>query len=394
MPSPQHPRPTIAENSAESMQKIMMVAGEVSGDQRGAELISALRRQLPNADLFGIGGDLMRAAGLRTVIDIKELSAAGIIEVIGHLPRISRVLKRATALLTEHEPALLILVDYPGFNLKLARAAHERGIKVLHYIGPRAWAWRSWRARTVAAYVDRLAVIFPFEVEFYQRYGVSAHYVGQPLVKIMAAVPSSTQARELLGIEAGRRIVTLMPGSRALEYQRLLAPMLRSAQLLQERYSDLVFLLALAPSVTREVLAPTLERHSVSVRIVDNKAHLAMSAANAIIMASGTASTEAALLRKPMVVVYRANWLSVAILRCLITVPYVSMCNLLLGEEVVKELLQQQASVANIVAEISHLLDETSYRQAMIAKFDQLHQQLGDDDAAENVAQMALSLIS
>ena len=375
-------------------QKIMVVAGELSGDQRGAELLSALRRHAPQADIFGIGGAAMRAAGLRTLISIDELTAAGLVELIRHLPRLRRVLQRAKDLLAQHEPTLLILVDYPGFNLKLARAAHERGIKVLHYIGPRAWAWRPWRARTVAAYVDQLAVIFPFEVEFFRRYGVAVHYVGQPLVKSMAAVPATAQARTLLGIEAGRRVVTLMPGSRVLEYQRLLAPMLRSAELLRERYDDLEFLLALAPSVPREALLPTLERHSVPVRIVDNEAHLALSAADAVVIASGTASTEAALLHKPMVVIYKVNWLTGAIARRMATVPYVSMCNLALGEEVVKEFLQRDVSADNIVAELSRLLDDAAYRRAMIAKFERLQTLLGDDDAAENVARMALGMLA
>ncbi len=380
-------------DTTERSPTIMLVAGEVSGDQRGAELADALRHIVPQAELFGIGGGAMREAGVRTLIDIEELSAAGLVEALGKLPRLGRTLRRAKAMLAQHRPALLILVDYPGFNLKLAGAARRHGIKVLHYIGPRVWAWRPWRTRTVAAYVDQLAVIFPFEVEFYRRHGVVAHYVGQPLLKLMDAVPDTVQARESLGIETGRRVVTLMPGSRALEYQRLLAPMLRSATLLRERHEDLEFLLALAPSIPRQTLEPILARHPVPVRIIDNTTHLAMSCADAMIIASGTASTEAALLGKAMVVVYKAHWLTSAIARRLITVPYVSMCNLLAGEAVVKELLQGDASPQNIAAEITRLLDEAPYRNTMITKLNAMRAQLGSEDAAENVARMARDMI-
>ena len=373
--------------------QIMIIAGEASGDQRGAEVASTLLARDPNLKLYGIGGEHMRAAGVETLVDVSQLAVMGFVEVIVHLPRIMRIFKLTKNLLIERKPDLLILVDYPGFNLRLAKIAKKSGIKVLFYISPQVWAWRQHRVKKIAQVVDHMAVIFPFEKQFYQAHNVPVSYVGHPLTQKLKTKISQAEARTKLDIPLQHKMIALLPGSRESEINRILPELIKSTELISTQIANCIFYLAIASTIPTDAISKAIASSNSDIRIARGKTYDIISAADVVLTASGTATLETALLNKPMVIVYKVSALTAFIVRKMIKIPYVSLCNIVAGEQVVVELLQNDATAENIAQETLHILTNEKYREQMQEKLSHIEEKLGNLEAADNVANIALNML-
>ena len=372
---------------------IMLVAGEASGDQRGAEVATALLQAAPNSTLFGIGGECMRTAGVDTLVDVNELAVMGFVEVLKHLPHILKIFKQAKNLLAERKPDLLLLIDYPGFNLRLAKAAKQLNIPVLFYVSPQVWAWRQGRVKKIANVVDHLAVLFSFEKQYYADQDIEVTHVGHPLTQKLKTVVSAENARSNLSLQPDDQVITLLPGSRVNEIERLLPIMLEAATKLKQHYPNLIFFLPIAKTIERQQIEKFTQTQSYKIHLTID-AYSVIRAANLVLTASGTATLEIALLNKPMVVIYKVSKLTAAIIGRLLKIPYISLCNIVAGEKIVSELLQQEATADNIVNESLLILNNEKYRKTMENKLQTINEKLGDTDAASNVAHIALQMLT
>ncbi len=387
--------------------RVMIVAGEASGDLHGGNLVAALSRLNPDIEFFGIGGSRMRAAGVDTRVDISELAVMGLVEVLLHYRRLRGVLWQMQELLRSERPDLLITVDYPGFNLRLAKTARELGIKVLHYISPQVWAWREHRVRTIAQRVDMMAVLLPFELPFYEKHGVPVRFVGHPLVDSVKPGMERSEAQRLFGLDPSRKTVGLLPGSRRGELKRLMPVLLESAALLRQRFPDLQLLLPLASSLNPQDLAAWLEpvpeqgenryisrqNGSLQIVVIEQHGYDVMQCCDAIITASGTATLEVALMNIPMVIVYKISPLTYAIARRMISIPHVGLVNIVAGEPIAPEFIQHAARAGKIAAATARFLEDADHAQGTRKKLANIRQRLGKPGGSENVARLALEML-
>jgi lipid-A-disaccharide synthase len=368
---------------------MMIVAGEASGDMHGAKLAEALIARNRRMDLFGIGGDRMRSAGVRIEVDAHRLAVVGITEVIAKLPQIIDGMRTAKRLITECKPDLLILIDFPDFNLRLAAFAKKHGVPVLYYISPQIWAWRQGRVRKIRQIVDHMAVILPFEEAFYRRHGVPATFVGHPLMDQyhdLAPPPSPSNSEERLPIG-------LMPGSRDSEVRKLLPPMLVAARLIEQR-KRVRFLLSQAPSVTPNLLQRMVDEADLDITLFRGDTGRLLQEAALVIVASGTTTLEAALHQTPMIIVYKISPLSYQLGKALIRVPHIGLVNLIAGKRLAPELIQQQASPEAIAKEALTLLNSPERLEGIKTELGEVARRLGASGASDKVAQIAIDLLA
>jgi lipid-A-disaccharide synthase len=345
------------------MTRLVLVAGEASGDLQGALLAGALRAREPKIELDGVGGEAMEAAGVRLLFRSEDMAVTGLWEVLSHLPHLKRILDRLARRLGEDPPDALIPIDYPDFNLRLAARAHDRGIPIVYYISPQVWAWRRGRLRTLSRLVRRMIVIFPFEEAIYRESGVPVTYVGHPLVDRVRPSAERAILRERYGLAPGEMLVTLLPGSRRSEIGRILPPMLDAKRRLAAR-KGVRWALALAPGLTATDLPRGAQAEKGWI-VRSGETYDLMAAADLLVTASGTATTEAALLGTPMIVVYRMHPVTWELARRLVKVPHIAMANLLAGRRLVPELLQSEVNGPRLAAEIARLLEDEPGRAAM-----------------------------
>lgn len=374
----------------------MIVAGEASGDMHGARLVAAIRRRRPDAAFCGVGGSALAAQGVEILYDASQLAVVGILEVIGHFRYIRQAMSALERRLREQPPGLLILIDYPDFNLLLARKAKKLGIPVFYYISPQVWAWRSGRVRTIRRLVDRMAVILPFEREFYRQHGMEVDFVGHPLLDAIQTETGQCRAEILhgLGLAPGSTLVGILPGSRKREIASMLPVFLAAAGIIRERVPEAIFVLPLAPGLDEEeLLANGLAGCGLGVRVVQKDRYAVMSACSAVMAASGTVSLELAILDVPMVVSYRLSPLTYFLGRRLIRVRHASLVNLVADREVVPELLQHEAVPEKIAAVVMALLEEGAQMREMLAGLAEVRQRLGGAGASERAAELALGLM-
>jgi lipid-A-disaccharide synthase len=370
----------------------MIVAGEASGDLHGAGLVREARKLDPRLDFFGIGGPRMRAAGVETLVDSSEMAVVGLVEVIAHFGVISHAYLTLKRIIASDPPDLLILIDYPDFNLRIARLARRAGVRVLYYISPQVWAWRVGRVKKIGRVVDRMAVVFPFEVPFYEREGVPVTFVGHPLVDAVHPAMERVEAQRLFGLDPRRRTVGLFPGSRKHEIERLLPVILESAKLLKERFPDLQFILPLATSLAMGDIAPYLAASPLKVEVVQEQGYDVMQVCDAIITVSGTVTLEIALMGVPMVIIYRVSPLTYTVGRRLVKVDHIGLCNIVAGERVVPELLQHEAEPVRIAEEIGRYLTDDDYDRNVRAKLAGIRERLGSGGGAARVAGLAVAM--
>jgi lipid-A-disaccharide synthase len=367
---------------------LLVVAGEASGDLHGARLISELKRLDPGLSTFGLGGDEMRAAGLEAVAHSSEISVVGITEVWKVLPRAREIF---AALLKETErrrPRGAVLVDFPDFNLRLAKELKRRGVPVLYYISPQVWAWRRGRVKTIARVVDRMLVLFPFEVDFYAKAGVDVVHVGHPLVD---EVPERTSVWEQ-GEPPGPYRISLLPGSRRSEVEALLPTMLQAVALLAKELPIEVQLIQ-APTIPEEMLTEEIELSGLPVRIVSEQRFDAIADSHLALCASGTATLEVGLLGTPMIVVYRLGTWTYLLARALVRLPDIALVNLVLGRRVVPELIQGAATPPRIAAEAARLLGDREAIAGIRQALAPLRGKLGQGGASARAAREVASFL-
>jgi lipid-A-disaccharide synthase len=375
---------------------IYISTGEASGAEHAARLVRACRELAGEADALrvtGMGGAALREAGVEAVADLSGRGIMGFTEVLGHLPAIRRALRTVTAHLAEDPPDAVVLVDYPGFHLRLARWIRRNlpGRPVLYYIAPKAWAWKENRVRTLRATVDRLLVIFPFEEAWFAERGVPAVYVGNPTADAVEDVPARDAARRALGLPPRAPVLAMLPGSRPGEVARMLPVFLEAARRLRRRHPDLVPALALAPGLRAED-PPFRDHRTDDVRVVSGESRLLMRAADAVLAKSGTTTLEAALLGTPTVVAYRTGRISARIARAVVRLPDFSLPNILSGTRIVPEYIQEAATPEALAEGLGSLLaPDSPDAAAMRAAFDALRRELGSGSAGRRAAREVLA---
>jgi lipid-A-disaccharide synthase len=366
--------------------EIFISAGEVSGDLHAASVLNELRRLRPDLAAWGVGGPALAAAGQLQTAGIERLSLVGITEVLPRLGSILSLLRRLRGELARRRPAVVLLVDAPDFNLRLAGAARALGLRVVYFITPQVWAWRRGRLREIRRSVDLALCILPFEEPFFREAGVRVEYVGHPLVDLVRPTATAGALRSGFGLDPSRPVVALLPGSRRGEVRALLPPLLGAAQVLTRRASRPQFLVPAASPDLRRLLEP-LAAGPLESRIVAGRAWDCLAAADAAVVASGTATLETALIGTPFVAVYRVSALSHAIARRLVHVRWASLPNLLLGEPAVLELLQSECRPERIAAEIGRLLDDPAAAVRLREKCGKVRALLGPGGAAARAAE-------
>lgn len=372
---------------------IYIVAGEASGEAHAARLVAALKQQQPSIYITGIGGDKMRAAGADISIDFAELAVMGLVEVIKRYPKIKGIFNQVVAELRRQPPDLLILVDYPGFNLKLAKQAKKLGINVLYYISPKIWAWRAGRIEQIKRDVDHMAVLFPFEVEIYQTADVPVTCVGHPLVDAVHTELSQTAAREKFSLDKDIRVIGLFPGSRRSEISVLLPVMLEAAERIEKRHFPIQIVIPQAPGIDESYLQQYLVGSSLNIKVIKDDFYEVIKACDAIVAASGTVTLEIALLGIPHFIIYKVSPWSYRILKHLVKIPYVGLCSIVTKQPVIKELLQDNVTAVRLEQQLLDLLTHPQRLQHAEQIRQQVKEALGPSGGAENAAKLVLSLI-
>jgi lipid-A-disaccharide synthase len=373
--------------------RIMMVAGEASGDLHGADLAAQLLARDPGLELFGIAGLRMREAGVRALMRTEQIAGMGGTELAATIRPALRAFGLLRAALRENPPALVVLIDFADFNMKFAWFARRAGVPVLYYILPQVWAWRRWRVRTLIRRSDRMAVVFPFERELYARAGDRVSFVGHPLLDRIASVSARADTLVRHGLAPDARLLALLPGSRRGEVRYLLRPMLEAAHILGPRHR-LTPVIALAPTLSAAALREAAEGASLaSVQIIEADTYSIVAASELALVASGTASLETALLGCPMVIAYRMSGVSYAVARALVRgVDFIGMPNILAGKKIVPELIQREVTAERLVAAAEPLLSEP-LRGATVAALGAVRNRLGAPGAAARVAAIALEML-
>jgi len=372
---------------------VFIVTGEASGEAHAARVINALNQLSPDIKLSGIGGDKLRAEGVDIVVDFSELAVMGLVEVLKRYREIKAIFNRVVALLKQQRPDLLVLVDYPGFNLKLAKEAKKLGIPVLYYISPKVWAWRKGRVKTIKKVVDHMAVLFPFEVPIYQEQQIPVSCVGHPLVDAVVRNFSTEEAKRSLNIDPEQKVLGLFPGSRRSEVDVLLPLMIKAAERLVAKHADIEVVLPLAPGLNTSVIDTILAETQLPIKVVSEDFYDLTSACDAIVAASGTVTLEVALLGVPHFIIYRVSPLTYKILRRLVKIPYVGLCNIVTGKGLVTELLQDDVTVEHIEQELLDRLERVDSKQVAEEVRQKVLTALGPSGGAKNAAQQIITML-
>ncbi len=372
-----------------------MVAGESSGDLLAAQLLNSLALKLPAASsYFGIGGPQMAAAGFDVRWPAEKLAVRGYVEALRNIPEILRIRQALKHALLAAPPTAFIGIDAPDFNLGLEEALRRAKIPTVHFVSPSIWAWRAKRIKKIERAVDLMLCVFPFETEIYARAGVAARYVGHPLADKIPLVPDSSAARQQLGVAQAGPLVAVLPGSRAAEIKWIAPPFFAAMALMQQREPALRFVLPVATPAARLQLQPLMEAYpQLALTLTEGASHLALEAANAVLVASGTATLEAALYKKPMVISYKVPWLTAQIMQRQGYLPYVGLPNILAGRFVVPELLQNAATPHALADALLNQLNDAAKQRSLAELFTEIHLTL-KRNAAEGSAQAIAELIT
>jgi lipid-A-disaccharide synthase len=369
--------------------RLLISAGEASGESYGGQLIAALKKRAPALDCFGVGGERMRASGCRIVVEAKDVAVVGLAEVVTHLPRIWGEFGKLLKAVDRHQPDAAVLIDFPDWNLRLARELHRRGVPVIYYVSPQLWAWRPKRIEQIKRHVRKMLVIFPFEEPWYRERGVEAEYVGHPLADLPAPGPPPP-------LRSPQIPIALLPGSRKKEIALNLPAMLRAARALGSKYQ---FIIPVASTISAKWMVDSIHRAvgqdpGINLKL-ESDARMVLRQARAAVVASGTATVEAALIGTPFVMVYRVSPLTWKLGRRLVSVPFFAMPNLIAGREVVPELVQDSFTAENIVAHLNDILPEGAARQGMLEALKEVRDKLaapaGSTGAADRAAEAILA---
>lgn len=361
------------------MPTIAIVAGEASGDLLGSHLIKALKKRRPDLNFIGIAGPKMLAEGAKTLYPMERLSVRGYVEVLKHLPSLLKMRSELKQQLLQNPPDLFIGIDAPDFNFSLEKSLKRHGVPTIHYVSPSIWAWRGGRIRKIKRAVSHMLTLFPFESDLYEKAGVPVSYVGHPLADMLPVTPDTDGAREQLKLNDQQLVIAMLPGSRQSEVRQLATLYVKAARQMLADAPQSKFLVPLVTRETRAIFEQVIfeeQAHDLPIQILFGHAHLAMEAADAVIVASGTATLEAALLKRPMVITYRMPFLSWQLLKRMNYLPYVGLPNILAGRFVVPELLQHDATPAKLAETILRMVNDKSVIDDIRAEFTRIHEVL------------------
>jgi lipid-A-disaccharide synthase len=373
--------------------EIMLVVGEASGDMHGASLVNALLKRDPNLTFFGVAGDQLQQTSFETLFTVSELTGMGLLELAGNIKNIVAAYRLLRRTLRTRRPNLLILIDFPELNLRLAKFAKRLGVPVLYYVSPQVWAWRRGRIRQIAQVVDQMAVVFPFEVELYKGHQMPVEFVGHPLLDVVRVSQEPDSTLREIGLKKEKPVIALLPGSRRKEIAYHLPVMVTAATELK-RLEQAQFFCVRASTLDRAELQKELDRAGFVIPIVEAGRYNAVNAADLVWAASGTATLETALLEKPMIVVYRVSWITYWLARLLVKIKYIGIANIIAGKAIVPELVQSDLSPERLVHESQAILNDHDARRTMIANLRKLREQLGSPGAANRVAELAVSIMA
>ena len=371
---------------------ILIIAGETSGDMHGASLMSAMKTLNPDLTFFGIGGDRMIAEGLEPVRHARNMAILGFFEVLKHLRYIYRVYKDLVHLLRTRNPYLIILIDYPGFNLRFARKSKKLGFRNLYYISPQVWAWKKSRVDQMVKSIDRMLVILPFETDIYRKKGLDVHFVGHPLKGNLVSNQTKSRFCEENGLNPEFPIIGLLPGSRTQEIARLLPEMSRACKMVQNHLPKAQFIVGMAPHLSEHDYLPYLDQ--APVRLVEKNTYGVMAHADAVWVASGTATLETALLGTPMVICYKMSPLTYYLGRLLVHIQYIGLVNIVAEKMIATELIQNRANAREMARTILPLITDEFYRNQIIAELNRVSDHLGEPGASKRAAALALEMIA
>lgn len=367
----------------------MIIAGEASGDLHGSGVVRELKRANPSIEIFGVGGDRMKREGMQLIYNVNELGFMGFVEVLKHLPVIRSMKKTLETVFRLRKPEVVLLIDYPGFNLRFAKFAKRSGSKVVYYISPQVWAWHRSRVKGMRGVVDIMLAILPFEVEIYREEGVEAEFVGHPLLEVLRSDMDRKSFCKRYGLDGGRKILALLPGSRRQEIEMILPEMLRAARMVAaEEEVDIV--LALAPTLREDHLR--MFYNLEGIHVVGGASYEVMGNADFALVTSGTATLETGLLGTPMAVVYKTSWPTYILGRLLIRLKNIGLVNIVAGRQVVPEFIQHRATAANLATEALRYLRDESLLSSVRKDLEQVRGRLGQTGASAKVAQRILQM--
>jgi lipid-A-disaccharide synthase len=373
---------------------VMIVAGEASGDMHGASLVREMLRIDPSLNFYGIGGNKMQDAGVTLLVNASETAVVGLTEVISKLGTIFRIIRQAKKSLDEMKPELVILIDYPDFNLNfIAPAAKKRNIKIFYYISPQVWAWRKSRINKIKRLVDKMAVILPFEVDIYAAKGFVVDYVGHPLLDLVKPAYSRQESLKIFNLDESKTTIGLLPGSRLSEVTKLLPEMLRAAEIMAQKIQNVQFILPLADTLEEKTVTDIISGFTIKVKVISGQTYDAVSCCDLAIVASGTATLETALLGVPMIIIYKISPLSYFIGKFIVNVKNIGLANIIAGKTVVPELIQEDASGNRIAAEALDILTDEDRKREIIKELAAIRSKLGNPGAARKTAHLAYDML-
>lgn len=373
------------------MTRILISAGEASGDIHAAAVTAAIKKIDSSAEVFGMGGDALRNAGGEVLFDIKDHGVMGFVEVLKKLPDLFKLRDDFEKVMDERKPDCLITVDYPGFNMKLAKLAHDKGIPVVSYIAPSAWAWHKSRAKKVAKIVDKVACIFPFEYDVYKEAGAPVEFVGHPLVDIVKPKMSQAEAMAFAGKEEGKKLILLMPGSRLMEIEKMLPTLLGAAKLIKKQLPEVSFVMPRAGTIPISLLEEKIKASGLEVKITEGNNYDLFSVADLALATSGTVTLEAALCGLGSVIVYKTNPVTYFIAKLVVNIPHIGLPNIVAAKSVLPELIQNDFTPAKVAQEALALL-ESKRNAKMKEDLAYVKERLGKPGAVGRVAELVLKI--
>jgi len=371
----------------------MLLAGEASGDAHAAEAVTELKKLMPEVYLTGMGSSEMKRAVVNLFFDSASIAVIGLVEIIKHWGDIKKAMNLVKQQLETTQPDLLVLIDYPEFNLKMARHAKSLGIKVLFYISPQVWAWRPKRIHKIGRSIDHMAVLFEFEVDYYQRANIPVTFVGHPLVDKVKTSDQVDTKKQRLGIKQDTRVVGLFPGSRQSEINSLLDLVLESAQLMQQKDPSLQFLLPVAEALDYAAIQQQCDNFDLNIILTQQELYDVIACCDAIVSCSGTVTLEIGLLEIPHCIIYRTSWLSYQIMSRLITIEHIGLVNIVTKKGIVKEMIQNDATAETISDELFQLLDNKSYRKKVQLELEKVKQSLGMGEGSKHMAELIQTFV-
>jgi lipid-A-disaccharide synthase len=372
---------------------IMIIAGEASGDMHGANLVREMLKLDPALNFYGIGGNKLLKEGVQLLANASGMAVVGLTEVISKLGKFLKIMGMMKRSMDERRPDLVILIDYPDFNLPLAKAAKKRGIKVFYYISPQVWAWRKGRIGQIKKTVDKMAVILPFEVDTYAAKGFAVDYVGHPLLDLVKPAYSKLESLKMFNLNENKTTIGLLPGSRLSEVTKLLPEMLRASEILAQKIPDMQFILPLADTLEQKTVEDIIAGSSIKVKVIPGQTYDAVSCCDLAIVASGTATLETALLGVPMIIIYKISPLSYLIGKLIVDVQNIGMANIIAGKTVVPEFIQEDVNGNRIAAEAIDILTNDERKQEIIKELAAIRSKLGNPGASRRAAQIACDMI-